>query len=107
MMDPLRITVRRSICAAAAACAAALALASPARAQVFTGRIDVTVEDPSGARLPGVGVEVDGPEAQTLVTDAQGQAHFLSLAVGIYTVKLSLAGFAPYTSSNVEVTSGS
>jgi hypothetical protein len=102
----LPTTVRRAIGAAAAVCAAAFALASPARAQVFTGRIDVTVADPSGAHIPGVSVEVSGPEAQTLVTDAQGQAHFLSLPVGIYAVKLTLAGFAPYTSSNVEVTSG-
>jgi len=86
---------------------AALAFASPARAQVFTGRIDVSVSDDSGARLPGVAVEVDGPETHTQISDATGQAHFVNLAVGTYTVKLTLAGFAPYTSKTVLVETGS
>jgi len=84
----------------------ALALAAPARAQVFTGRIDVTVEDQTGSRLPGAAVELNGPEAQTLVADAEGQAHFLSLPVGVYVVKVSLTGFASDTNSHVEVVSG-
>src|SRR3954465_2898073 len=90
-----------------AACVAVLAINAPAAAQVFTGRIDVTVEDESGARLPGVAVEVDGPEMQTLISDRIGQAHFVNLAVGTYTVRLTLAGFAPYTSRTVLVESGS
>src|SRR5712671_4869883 len=96
---------RTRMIAAAAACLVALALASPARAQVFTGRIDVTIDDASGGRLPGVSVELSGPSEQTQLSDAEGQAHFLNLPVGVYTVKLSLVGFAPHTSSNVEVTS--
>src|SRR3954470_23779098 len=91
--------------AAAAACFALLALAAPARAQVSTGRIDISIEDASGARLPGVTVQLSGPDEQTQVADAEGQAHFLNLPVGVYTVKVTLTGFAPYTSSNVEVTS--
>src|SRR5207249_5206259 len=82
-----------------------VALASPARAQVFAGRIDITIEDASGGRLPGVSVGLSGPSEQTQLSDADGQAHFLNLPVGIYTVRLSLVGFAPHTSSNVEVTS--
>ena len=80
-------------------------VAQTASAQVFTGRIDVTIEDASGARLPGVSVELRGPSEQMQLTDAEGQAHFLNLPVGVYTVRLSLVGFAPHTSSNVEVTS--
>src|SRR4051794_22121797 len=90
-----------------AACVAVLAINAPVAAQVFTGRIDVVVEDDSGARLPGVAVEVDGPETHTQVSDAIGQAHFMNLAVGTYTVKLTLAGFAPYTSKTVLVETGS
>jgi Carboxypeptidase regulatory-like domain/TonB-dependent Receptor Plug Domain len=90
-----------------AASLAALALASPAAAQVFTGRIDVTVEDESGGRLPGVAIEVSGPDTQTQIADATGQAHFVNLAVGAYAVRLTLAGFAPYTSKSVIVESGS
>ena len=90
-----------------AALITSLALVSSANAQVFTGRIDVTVEDESGGRLPGVTVEVSGPETQTLVADATGQAHFVNLPVGSYSVKLTLAGFTPYTSKSVIVESGS
>src|SRR5262245_51920207 len=43
-------------------------------AQVFTGRIDVTAEDSTGGRLPGVNVELTGPVNHTQVTDTQGQA---------------------------------
>ena len=90
-----------------AACVAALAIAAPAAAQVFTGRIDVIVADGSGARLPGVTVDIDGPETQTQLSDATGQAHFVNLAVGTYAVKLTLTGFAPYTSKTVLVETGS
>src|SRR4051812_39454863 len=98
--------MRRTRTAALAALMLAWGLAAPARAQVFTGRIDVSIEDPTGARLPGVTVELTGPVAQTQVADAQGQAHFLNLPVGTYTVKATLPGFTPSTSSNVEVLSG-
>src|SRR5689334_16572343 len=90
-----------------AACVAALAIAAPAAAQVFTGRIDVSVADDGGARLPGVTVDIDGPETQSQLSDATGQAHFVNLAVGAYAVKLTLAGFAPYTSKTVLVETGS
>src|SRR5262245_51209233 len=92
---------------AVAACLAAIAclLASPSLAQVSTGRIDITIEDSSGGRIPGVTVQVSGPDEQTQIADAEGQAHFLNMPVGVYTVKLTLVGFAPYTSRNVEVTS--
>jgi len=92
--------------AAAAACVVALAFAAPAWAQVSTGRIDVAIEDPTGGRLPGVNVQLGGPVAQTQIADDQGQAHFLHLPVGTYTIKATLPGFAASTSSNVQVLSG-
>lgn len=73
--------------------ALALGLASPAAAQVFTGRIDMTIEDPTGGRLPGVTVNLTGPVNQSQVSDAIGQAHFLNLTVGTYTVTAALSGF--------------
>jgi len=82
-------------------------LASTASAQVFTGRVDVTVEDSTGGRLPGVSVDLGGPATQTQVTDAQGQAHFLNLPVGTYTVKASLSGFNAFTNNQVVVGTGS
>src|SRR6185503_10914134 len=80
--------------------------ALPATAQVFTGRIDVTIEDSTGGRLPGVNVELTGPVNQTQITDAQGLAHFLNLAVGTYAVKAEISGFNPYTNNTVVVVSG-
>ena len=84
----------------------ALAFGSTASAQVFTGRIDVTIEDSTGGRLPGVNVDVTGPVNQTQVSDSQGQAHFLGLPVGTYTVKAALQGFNTYTNPQVAVATG-
>src|SRR2546422_957193 len=63
-----------------------LGFASTTSAQVFTGRIDVTIVHATGGRLPVVNVDLTGRINQTQVTDAQGQAHFLSLTPGTYTV---------------------
>ncbi|PYQ73890.1 MAG: hypothetical protein DMG04_12285 [Acidobacteria bacterium] len=82
-------------------------IASTASAQVFTGRVDVTVEDTTGGRLPGVNVDLTGPATQTQVTDAEGQAHFLNLPVGTYTVKAALSGFNTFTNTQVVVGTGS
>jgi carboxypeptidase family protein len=85
----------------------ALGFVSTASAQVFTGRVDVTVEDSTGGRLPGVTVDLTGPVNQTQVTDAQGQAHFLNLPVGTYAVKAAISGFNTFTNNTVQVVSGS
>jgi hypothetical protein len=82
------------------------ALAVSARAQVFTGRIDVTVLDGTGAVLPGVTVTASGPQNQTMVSDAQGEAHFLNLPAGTYEVKAALQGFADYLNRQVPVSAG-
>lgn len=84
-----------------------LGVVSTASAQVFTGRIDVAIEDSTGGRLPGVTVELTGPVNQTQVSDGQGQAHFLNLPVGTYAVKTSLSGFNPYANNEVIVSAGS
>jgi hypothetical protein len=86
---------------AAAACTLGLSL--PASAQVFTGRIDVAVEDATGGRLPGVIVDLTGPVDQSQTTDGQGEAHFLNLPVGIYTVKATLQGFNTFVNDAVQV----
>jgi Carboxypeptidase regulatory-like domain len=83
-----------------------LGIDSRVSAQVFTGRIDITVEDPSGARMPGVNVDLVGPVNLSQVTDAQGQAHFLNLNVGTYIVTAKLAGFNDYTNREVIVQAG-
>ena len=83
-----------------------LGLAATSAAQVYTGRIDVTVTDTTGAVLPGVTVDLTGPQAVSATTDAKGEAHFLNLAPGTYTVAAKLTGFAEYTNRNVPVTAG-
>src|ERR1051325_4289279 len=88
------------------ALALVVSFVSTASAQVFTGRIDVTVEDSTGGRLPGVNVDVTGPVTQTQITDAQGQAHFVNLTVGTYSVKAALSGFNNYTNNQVVVAAG-
>jgi len=88
------------------ACAAMVCAAAPAGAQVFTGRIDVTTQDQSGAVLPGVTVDLSGPQNQSATTDAQGQAHFLNLPAGTYQVKAALSGFSDYLNRSVPVSAG-
>jgi len=83
-----------------------LGFGSSASAQVFTGRVDVTIEDSTGGRLPGVSVDLTGPANQTEVSDSQGQAHFLNLPVGTYTIKAALQGFNTYTNNQVVVATG-
>ena len=46
--------------------------ALPVSAQVYTGRIDVTCVDSTGAVLPGVTVEIGGTQKNMAVTDASG-----------------------------------
>ncbi len=86
--------------------AAIVSLGSPAAAQQYTGRIDVTIEDSTGGRLPGVSVELTGQLPGSTVTDARGEAHFLNLPVGHYTVKATLTGFNEWKSPDVPVMAG-
>jgi hypothetical protein len=81
--------------------------ALPASAQVFTGRIDVTVKDSTGAVLPGVTVELSGAATANTVTDTRGEARFLNLAPGRYGVIAKLSGFTDYKNDNVPVGAGS
>ena len=83
-----------------------MAFAAPSPAQVFTGRIDSTVADSTGAVLPGVTVEISGPQKDSQVTDSRGQVHFLNLAPGTYTVTAKLTGFTDYVNRDVVVTAG-
>jgi uncharacterized protein (DUF2141 family) len=82
-------------------------LAASAAAQVYTGRIDVTIKDSTGAVLPRVTVEAVGTQTEAAVTDAQGEVHFVNLAPGRYAVTAKLSGFADYKNDNVPVNAGS
>jgi hypothetical protein len=92
---------------ASAACVLmTLALATPSAAQVSTGRIDAALVDSTGAVLPGVTVDISGPQNHTAVTDPLGEVHFLNLAPGTYTVSAKLSGFSDYLNKNVMVGTG-
>jgi hypothetical protein len=80
--------------------------AAPSPAQVFTGRIDATVTDSTGAVLPGVSVDISGPQNQNAVSDPKGEVHFLNLAPGTYTVGAKLSGFSDYLNKGVQVAAG-
>ena len=85
----------------------ALAGAGPAAAQtLFQGRIDVTVQDAQERSVPGAAVEIAGPATQQQTSDANGEAHFLNLAPGIYVVTVTLPGFTTYRNETVRVGGG-
>jgi hypothetical protein len=84
----------RKLTAWASAFVLVLGFSATASAQVSTCRIDVTVEDATGGRLPGVSVDIMGPASQSQVTDARGR-HFLNLPVGVYSLKSNISGFNP------------
>lgn len=74
---------------------------------LFQGRIDVTVQDAQGSAVPGARLDITGPTSQNQVTDERGEAHFLNLPPGTYTVTSHLQGFQPYTNDRVNVAAGS
>ena len=82
--------------------------ASPAAAQVDLGRIDLIVEDTTGAVLPGASVAITGPEDRAdIFTDVQGEAHLLRLPPGTYEVRVELPGFSAYLDTSVQVRAAS
>ena len=83
-----------------------LGLAWPARAQVFTGRVDVIIEDSTGARLAGAKVELAGPVLLIQTTGADGLARFADLPVGVYAVTATMQGLPTSTNNRVGVLSG-
>jgi carboxypeptidase family protein len=95
---------RRLVVALSALCVALWAI--PSAAQVYTGRIDVTVTDSTGALLPGATVEAMGPQRAVGVSDTRGEVHLLNLPPGTYVVTAKLSGFTDYKNENVPVGSG-
>ena len=61
-----------------------------------TGTIEGQVTDQNGGALPGVTLELSGPNLQgsrSATTDGQGRYRFVSLTPGRYTVTANLSGF--------------
>jgi outer membrane receptor protein involved in Fe transport len=100
--------MRRSLTAALALLA--LVVASPVMAQRTTGAISGTVNDASGAPLPGVTVSVSGPNivgTETATTTEHGFYRFLNLPPGEYQLSFTMTGFKTITRRGVRVGVGS
>jgi hypothetical protein len=71
------------------------------------GTVAGTVRDVSGARLPGVTVEISNPalieKTRTAVTNGAGQYNVGNLPFGAYTVTFSRAGFNTLQREGIEV----
>jgi hypothetical protein len=83
-------------------------LATPAMAQLGTGSINGTVQDSTGAVVPGATVALSNPGVvggnQERVTDARGAYQFLRLVPSTtYNVRVELPGFGPAARDNIVV----
>src|SRR4026207_534640 len=71
------------------------------------GSITGTIQDESGAFIPGAAVTVIGPGGTvSVVSDATGSYTVPNLPVGTYSVSAALPGFSTERSTNVEVAGG-
>jgi outer membrane receptor protein involved in Fe transport len=73
------------------------------------GAIFGAVSDASGALVPGVGVEISGPNLirpLSAVTDEYGAYRFPALPPGIYQIKSEMPGFATYIKDGIELNVG-
>ncbi|HJS57860.1 MAG TPA: TonB-dependent receptor [Vicinamibacteria bacterium] len=89
--------------------ALAVAAGAHAQSQATTGVIQGTVEDASGAAVPGALVEaknVDTNLMRSQTSSGEGRFVFLQLAPGRYTVTVTLTGFATLVQESVTLTVG-
>jgi hypothetical protein len=71
-----------------------------------TGALAGKVLDPSGAVIQKAEVRLTNPQtgdADTIMSDADGDFHFLQLPPGSYELQVSKTGFAPLHLSNINV----
>src|SRR5262245_57149914 len=84
-----------------------LFMAVPVFGQLSTGSIGGTVQDATGAVIPGVTVTLSNPGViggnQQTVTSERGTYQFTRLVPGKYSVKAELAGFKPVALENLTV----
>ena len=81
-------------------------IASIASAQIRSGTITGTVQDVTGAVVPGVEVMLTNQDtniSDTTTTTATGQYTFPYLPAGTYTVAISSEGFSPYRQTDIDL----
>ena len=70
-------------------------------------QITGTVNDASGAALPGVTVEASSAalieRTRAVVTDAAGQYRLVDLRPGVYTITFTITGFSTFKREGVEL----
>src|SRR5688572_11255501 len=84
-----------------------LLLTTVAWSQGFQGTIRGSVQDPSGALIPGASVTITNVATggtRTQLTSDTGGFNFPNLLVGNYTVTVELQGFKKLNRENVQVT---
>ncbi len=86
-----------------------LFLATLVYGQVQSGRIEGTVQDSSGAVVPGARLSIVSVRTQVkveVVADPQGYYVFPILQPGVYTISAEASGFRKATVSNIVLTVG-
>ncbi|SPF38513.1 conserved exported hypothetical protein [Candidatus Sulfopaludibacter sp. SbA4] len=81
-------------------------LASTAWAQTFRGSLTGTVTDTSGAALPEAAVRLENPATgftRSTVATSAGEYNFPDLAVGIYSITVTHAGFETTKVDKIEI----
>ena len=100
-MRHLPIGLRICLCAAFVSCPLV------AEAQQATGTIGGTVQDASGAVMPGVTITLSNPGViggnQTTVSSERGTYQFVRLVPGTYGVRAELQGFRSVRRENIVV----
>ena len=84
-------------------------LARPAWAQFDTASVLGTVQDQTGAVVPGATVtllNLDTGISSTKVSDEKGAYEFASIRIGSYKVSAELSGFSTAVANNVKVNIG-
>ena len=87
------------------------AAAWPAAAMAQTATLRITVVDPSSAVIVGARVEVTpaapgGARPAAVGSDARGEATFVLLEPGRYTIHVESPGFEPYEARDVRLRAG-
>lgn len=106
----MRLTTRISLTSSVwllALLLAAVTVPQPADGQVLYGSIVGTVEDPSGAVVPGAAITISNTatgQVREVAADSQGRYTVVSVTAGAYNVTVTAPGFRTATRTGVEVT---
>ncbi|MBL0155593.1 MAG: carboxypeptidase regulatory-like domain-containing protein [Bryobacterales bacterium] len=99
--------VKRPILSVLSIAALAALCSLPASAQVLYGSIVGTVEDPTGAIVPGASITLTNPAtgaSRESKADDQGRYTVPNVQAGSYSVKVTKPGFRTLTRTGVEIT---